>query len=413
MKKLITILFIISIPISLYGFYGDGSGRSFIDFLMDKNQLRFRTDHMGFLSDCGTGNFRLAMGFSGKTSGILFDNFTNDYSETEKLRIYFRPAVSLALGYKSDLISVGGGYQFRYIDTNYMVHTPALMLTAMDNTLRFNIPVAIGIGERTVRNTFIISTSVEARYYFHKFIDYLSQIRLYVHYGYARIGWAQKLFDEGMKNIDPNNKNIFKEQSSIGVDFRAYFNFPTASGLSIEPYIRVLYSKALDTVENQNGYLRRYSGNNFDINAYGFNVGSLGIAPGEQEEFSGGYVASTPSIPSPQGLFAIEGIYRVGVALPLGFRASCDYYGFYLEPSLSLTVMGGKSISLMNMNKKGPFFTFGYVVYAELYLTPKPEIELYLDFQTGGATRWGNLDPAYGTGTALVINASAGITWYF
>lgn len=413
MKKLITILFIISIPISLYGFYGDGSGRSFIDFLMDKNQLRFRTDHMGFLSDCGTDNFRLAMGFSGKTSGILFDNFTNDYGETEKLRIYFRPAVSLALGYKSDLISVGGGYQFRYIDTNYMVHTPALMLTAMDNTLRFNIPVAIGIGERTVRNTFIISTSIEARYYFHKFIDYLSQIRLYVHYGYARIGWAQKLFDEGMKNIDPNEKNIFKEQSSIGVDFRAYFNFPTSSGLSIEPYIRVLYSKALDTVENQNGYLRRYSGNNFDINAYGFNVGSLGIAPGEQEEFSGGYVSSTPAIPSPQGLFAIEGIYRVGVALPVGFRASCDYYGFYLEPSLSLTIMGGKSISLMNMNKKGPFFTFGYVVYAELYLTPKPNIELYLDFQTGGATRWGNLDPAYGTGTALVINASAGITWYF
>ena len=67
----------------------------------------------------------------------------------------------------------------------------------------------------------------------------------------------------------------------------------------------------------------------------------------------------------------------------------------------------------MNMNKKGPFCTFGYVVYAELYLTPKPEIELYLEFQTGGATRWGNLDPAYSDGTSLVINASAGIAWYF
>ncbi|WP_432632073.1 hypothetical protein [Brachyspira sp.] len=412
MKRLITILFFILVSSRVFGFYGDGSGRSFIDFLMDKDQLRFRTDHMGFLYGCGTDYLRLAVGFSGKTSGILFDNFTNDYSESEKLRIYFRPAVSLALGYKSDLISVGGAYQFRYIDTNYMVHTPALILTAMDNTLRFNIPVAIGIGERTVRNTLIISTSVEARYYFHKFIDYLSQLRLYVHYGYARIGWAQKLFDEGL-SVDPNNKNIFKEQSSIGVDLRAYFNFPTRSGLSIEPYIRVLYSTALETVENQNGYLRRYAGNNFNINAYGFDAGSLGIAPGEQEEFSGGYVASTPAIPSPQGLFAIEGIYRVGLALPVGFRASCDYYGFYLEPSLSVTIMGGKSISLMNMNKKGPFVTFGYVVYAELYLTPKPDIELYLEFQTGGATRWGNLDPAYSDGTALVINASAGITWYF
>ena len=412
MKKLITILFFILVSSRAFGFYGDGSGRSFIDFLMDKDQLRFRTDHMGFLYGCETDYLRLAMGFSGNTSGIFFDNFTNDYSESEKLRIYFRPAVSLALGYKSDLISVGGAYQFRYIDTNYMVHTPALMLTAMDNTLRFNIPVAIGIGERTVRNTLIISTAVEARYYFHKFIDYLSQLRLYVHYGYARIGWAQKLFDEGL-NVDPNSKDIFKEQSSIGVDFRAYFNFPTPSGLSIEPYIRVLYSAALETVENQNGYLRRYAGNNFNVNAYGFDAGSLGIAPGEKEEFSGGYVASTPAIPSPQGLFAIEGIYRIGVALPVGFRASCDYYGFYLEPSLSVTIMDGKSISLMNMNKKGPFVTFGYVVYAELYLTPKPDIELYLEFQTGGATRWGNLDPAYSSGTALVINASAGVTWYF
>ena len=396
----------------VFGFYGDGSGRSFIDFLMDKDQLRFRTDQMGFLYDCETDYLRLALGVTGRTSGIFFDNFTNDYSESEKLRIYFRPAVSLALGYKSDLISVGGAYQFRYIDTNYMVHTPVLMLTAMDNTLRFNIPIAVGIGERTVKNTLIISTAVEARYYFHKFIDYFSQLRLYVYYGYARMGWAQKLFDEGV-DVDPNNKNIFKEQSSIGVDLRAYFNFPTASGLSIEPYIRVLYSQALETVENQNGYLRRYSGNNFNVNAYGFDAGSLGIAPGEQEEFSGGYVASTPAIPSPQGLFAIEGIYRVGVALPVGFRASCDYYGFYLEPSLSLTIMDGKSISLMNMNKKGPFCTFGYVVYAELYLTPKPEIELYLEFQTGGATRWGNLDPAYSDGTSLVINASAGIAWYF
>lgn len=412
MKRLITILFFILVSSRAFGFYGDGSGRSFIDFLMDKDQLRFRTDHMGFLYDCETDYLRLAVGFSGNTSGIFFDNFTNDYSESEKLRIYFRPAVSLALGYKSDLISVGGAYQFRYIDTNYMVHTPALMLTAMDNTLRLNIPVAVGIGERTVKNTLIVSTAVEARYYFHKFINYFSQLRLYVYYGYARIGWGQKLFDEGV-DVDPNNKNIFKEQSSIGIDLRAYFNFSTRSGLSIEPYIRVLYSTALETVENQNGYLRRYAGNNFNINAYGFDAGSLGIAPGEQEEFSGGYVASTPAIPSPQGLFAIEGIYRVGLALPVGFRASCDYYGFYLEPSLSVTIMGGKSISLMNMNKKGPFVTFGYVVYAELYLTPKPDIELYLEFQTGGATRWGNLDPAYSDGTALVINASAGITWYF
>ena len=210
-----------------------------------------------------------------------------------------------------------------------------------------------------------------------------------------------------------SNENIFKEQSSLTLDFRAYFQFETKKGWYIEPYIRVLYGTALETVENQNGYLRRYPGNNFNITAYSFNPGSLGTAPGEQEQFSGGYISSTPAIPSPQGLFAISGIYRVGLALPLGLRATTDLISLYLEPSLSLTLISGKSISLMNMNKKGPFFTCGYVVYAELFITPIPDLELYLELQTGGATRWGNLDAAYNTGTALVFNTSAGIAWYF
>lgn len=155
----------------------------------------------------------------------------------------------------------------------------------MDNTLRFNIPVAIGVGKRTVRNTMIVSTAIEARYYFHKFMDYLTQLRVYFQYGYARIGWAQKLYDEGMTDIDPNNKNIFKEQSSLNVDFRAHFQFETEKGLSIEPYIRVLYGTALETVGNQNGYLRRYPGNNFNITTYGFSPGSLGIAQENKSNF--------------------------------------------------------------------------------------------------------------------------------
>jgi len=84
-----------------------------------------------------------------------------------------------------------------------------------------------------------------------------------------------------------------------------------------------------------------------------------------------------------------------------------------LEPSLSLTLIGGQNISMNSMNKKGPFYTFGYVIYGELYVTPLPELELYLELQTGGATRWGSLDPAYSDGTSFVFNGAAGITWYF
>ena len=43
------IIFMIFISSQLYGFYGDGGGRSFIDFLMDMNQFKARTDQVGVL----------------------------------------------------------------------------------------------------------------------------------------------------------------------------------------------------------------------------------------------------------------------------------------------------------------------------------------------------------------------------
>ena len=410
MKKLLIILLFTLIPMSLFGFYGDGSGRSFIDFLMDKDQLRARTDQIGFLYDCETDYLRLAFGVTGNTTGVILDNWTNDSQTNRKLNDYFRPSVAVAVGYKSDLISVGGAYQFKYVDSNYMVHTPAIMLTAMDNTLRLNIPVAIGVGNNFIKNTFIVSTAVEARYYLHKFIDYLSQLRLYVYYGYARMSYAKILSDGGF-DVDPSSKAIYKDQASVGVDFRAYFNFPTERSLSIEPYIRVLYSQALETVENLNGTLNKYKGENFNITPYGFDYTSLSFDATGTEKLSGGYIASVPGIPNPQGRVPISGIYRIGVALPLGLRASNDFVSLYVEPSLSATIFGG-NISLLGVERKGPFYTFGYVVYAELTVTPVKDLELYLELQTGGATRLGG-DLYAASTTTMILNSSCGVAWYF
>ena len=409
MKKLLIILLFTLIPMSLFGFYGDGSGRSFIDFLMDKDQLRARTDQIGFLY--GTEHIRVAFGVTGNTSGVILDNWTNDSSTNNKLSSYFRPSVALAVGYKSDLISVGGAYQFKYIDSNYMVHTPALMLTAMDNTLRLNIPVAIGIGNNFIKNTIVASTAIEARYYLHKFIDYFTQLRVYFNYGYARMSYAKIISSAQAEGVDPNSKAIYKDQTSIGLDLRAYFNFPTDKGVSIEPYIRVLYSQALDTVENLNGTLNKYKGENFNITPYGFDYTSLSFDATGTEKLSGGYIASVPGIPNPQGRVPISGIYRIGIALPLGLRASNDFVSLYVEPSLSATIFGGK-ISLLGVERKGPFYTFGYVVYAELTVTPVKDLELFLELQTGGASRLGG--DLYGAGaTTMILNASSGIAWYF
>ena len=408
MKKLLIILLFILIPMSLFGFYGDGSGRSFIDFLMDRDQLRARTDQIGFLY--GTEHIRVAFGITGNTSGVILDNWTNDSQTNRKLNDYFRPSVALAVGYKSDLISVGGAYQFKYVDSNYMVHTPVLMLTAMDNTLRFNIPVAIGIGNHQAKNTLVVSTAVEARYYLHKFIDYFSQLRLYFYYGYARMSYAKIISSAQAEGVDPNSKAIYKDQTSIGIDLRAYFNFPTDKGVSIEPYLRVLYSAALDTVENLGGVLNRRKGDNFNINAYGFDYTSLNFDP-QNRDLSGGYIASVPGIPNPQGQMSIDGIYRVGIALPLGLRASNDFVSLYVEPSLAVTIFGGK-ISLLGVERKGFFYTFGYVVYSELTVTPVKYLELFLELQTGGASRLGG--DLYGaSATTMILNASSGIAWYF
>ena len=409
MKKLLIILLFTLIPMSLFGFYGDGSGRSFIDFLMDKDQLRARTDQIGFLY--GTEHIRVAFGVTGNTTGVILDNWTNDSSTNNKLSSYFRPSVALAVGYKSDLISVGGAYQFKYVDSNYMVHTPAIMLTAMDNTLRLNIPVAIGVGNNFIKNTFVVSTAVEARYYFHKFIDYFSQLRLYFYYGYARMSYAKIISSAQAEGVDPNSKAIYKDQTSIGLDLRAYFNFPTDKGVSIEPYIRVLYSQALDTVENLNGTLNKYKGENFNITPYGFDYTSLSFDATGTEKLSGGYIASVPGIPNPQGRVPISGIYRIGIALPLGLRASNDFVSLYVEPSLAVTIFGGK-ISLLGVERKGFFYTFGYVVYSELTVTPVKYLELFLELQTGGASRLGG--DLYGaSATTMILNASSGIAWYF
>ena len=409
MKKLLIILLFTLIPMSLFGFYGDGSGRSFIDFLMDKDQLRARTDQIGFLY--GTEHIRVAFGVTGNTTGVILDNWTNDSQTNRKLNDYFRPSVALAVGYKSDLISVGGAYQFKYVDSNYMVHTPAIMLTAMDNTLRLNIPVAIGVGNNFIKNTFVVSTAVEARYYFHKFIDYFSQLRLYFYYGYARMSYAKIISSAQAEGVDPNSKAIYKDQTSIGLDLRAYFNFPTDKGVSIEPYIRVLYSQALDTVENLNGTLNKYKGENFNITPYGFDYTSLSFDATGTEKLSGGYIASVPGIPNPQGRVPISGIYRIGIALPLGLRASNDFVSLYVEPSLAVTIFGGK-ISLLGVERKGFFYTFGYVVYSELTVTPVKYLELFLELQTGGASRLGG--DLYGaSATTMILNASSGIAWYF
>ena len=419
MKKIILLLLIFST--SVFGYY---SSDAMIDLLVQSNQLRVRTDRVGAVF--GNENVRAAIGLTGANSlsGIIVHN-VNDFdalNNAKKGLYQFVPAVLGAIGYDSDLFGIGFGYEFKWKDATYMVHTPIITLTALEDTFRINIPVSVGVGQRSYYNradslkgTMVISTGIEARYYFN--MEYFSHLRFYLNYGNSTI-----------KEISSPSTNF--TQQSVGFQARAYFNYDF-SYYKITPIIRFQFDMALAT--KFKNITRNYNiVDNYFITAKGFTPvngaiteGSYGSSGANADvntrgELRGGYIASIPNT------YYAEEPYRIGVAVPVGFRTVSESgtIELYVEPALSLTIVNAKRIysfsqamqGLENLTendrRKAPFLTFGYVVYGELYIRPRPRLEWYTEIQTGGATVAGELANTSGT-TSLIFNASTGITWYF
>ena len=419
MKKIILLLLILST--SVFGYY---SSDAMIDLLVQSNQLRVRTDRVGAVF--GNENVRAAIGLTGANSlsGIIVHN-VNDFdalNNAKKGLYQFVPAVLGAIGYDSDLFGIGFGYEFKWKDATYMVHTPIITLTALEDTFRINIPVSVGVGQRSYYNradslkgTMVISTGIEARYYFN--MEYFSHLRFYLNYGNSTI-----------KEISSPSTNF--TQQSVGFQARAYFNYDF-SYYKITPIIRFQFDTALAT--KFKNITRNYNiVDNYFITAKGFTPvngaiteGSYGSSGANADvntrgELRGGYIASIPNT------YYAEEPYRIGVAVPVGFRTVSESgtIELYVEPALSLTIVNAKRIysfsqamqGLENLTendrRKAPFLTFGYVVYGELYIRPRPRLEWYTEIQTGGATVAGELANTSGS-TSLIFNASTGITWYF
>ena len=419
MKKIILLLLIFST--SVFGYY---SSDAMIDLLVQSNQLRVRTDRVGAVF--GNENVRAAIGLTGANSlsGIIVHN-VNDFdalNNAKKGLYQFVPAVLGAIGYDSDLFGIGFGYEFKWKDATYMVHTPIITLTALEDTFRINIPVSVGVGQRSYYNradslkgSMVISTGIEARYYFN--MEYFSHLRFYLNYGNSTI-----------KEISSPSTNF--TQQSVGFQARAYFNYDF-SYYKITPIIRFQFDMALAT--KFKNITRNYNiVDNYFITAKGFTPvngaiteGSYGSSGANADvntrgELRGGYIASIPNT------YYAEEPYRIGVAVPVGFRTVSESgtIELYVEPALSLTIVNAKRIysfsqamqGLENLTendrRKAPFLTFGYVVYGELYIRPRPRLEWYTEIQTGGATVAGELANTSGT-TSLIFNASTGITWYF
>ena len=418
MKKIILLLLIFYT--SAFGYY---SSEAFIDFLVQPNQLRVRTDRVGAIF--GNENIRAAIGLTGANSlsGIIVHNVTEfQYLNNSKKGLeQFVPAALAGIGYQMGIFGIGLGYEFKWKSPTYMVHTPVLSMTALDNDFRINIPISVGVGQKSYYNktdslkgTMVISTGIEARYYFNTILNHL---RFYFNYGNSTI-----------KEINSPSTNF--TQQSVGFQLRAYFNYDL-SDYKITPIIRFQFDTALAT-RYKNIDKSYQIVDNYFITAKGFSPtggsiteGSYGSTGANADYLNsgplkGGYIASIPSS------YYAEEPYRIGIALPVGFRTVSESgtIELYVEPALSLTIVNAKRIysfsqamgSLENLTeenrRKSPFYTFGYVVYGELYIRPRPRLEWYTEIQTGGATVAGELANTSGS-TSLILNASTGITWYF
>ena len=431
MKRLCLIL--TALITSVYSIFGYTILEDFNDFLIDENQLTIRLDRLGVLA--GTENLRFMVGVEGETAGVLLDNLDNGLEGGIST---FRPAATAGFGYKTESFGIGAGYQFKYVSGSWQAHTPIITATALNDNLRINVPVTIGVGSGSVNDGDIaVSTDIRVEYYTGN--DIFSRIRVNLKYGMYKMKANESRYSpiSGMPPIvqfDEANYGFTKDTTaqSIGIDVRGYFIAAT-DPILIEPQIRVVYQgsiadfKGTGYTVNIPGRGTQQSGSvgfgsyNIDAsNPYGaFELGSSGpITSAPWYDMTAHNIISTmegASIEIGGTEYYITKPQFIGVSMPVGFTAESEFISVYLEPAVSFSMLTGGVNAYTTSSKpvRIPplFYSVGYLVYGELYITPKPDLEWYFEAQIGSATTVDSIGNSKQGG--LAFNGSTGITWKF
>lgn len=347
-----------------------GVDTDWIDFLTDGNQFRARLETLGFVlgNDTIKGTFGFDNG-TGEPFGALFSDEIKSPG--------WIPNTSFGIGYTSSLISVGLGYTLSFgqkfskyngsANPKTVVatgHTPVLVLNALDNAFRMAIPIqVVSINDKTSegikQNLTAIKLNSEFRYY--TGMDILTQIRLYLNYGYNSV-----------KNGDAKSK-----YETLGFDFRLYFG-ATVEEVELEPFIKIAYYTGL----NKN---LPSSSLNFDV------IEEL------KNENIRDQINNAGQITVGENSFD-KTAWQLTLMPALGLSASSDIVSLYLEPSLGLEITGAQ------LNGEKDIYSFAWNVYGEISLTPIQNLEWYFEAELG--------DNAEETEKVLNFNATTGITWY-
>ena len=385
MKKVfLTTIALLSIAsASVFGMYGANSG--WINFLTHGNQFRARMEQLGFT--LGNDTIKGTFGFFNDGRGTAYGSMLSLSSNASDLYYDFTPTISMGLAYTSSLISVGVGYnatigpnwtKINGKKTEAVVHTPVLVLNAMDNAFRMAIPIQVVnlTDKATDGKGSVTAVSLEAQFRYYSGLDFLPQIRLYIKYG----NYGYNLSGGGEK---------FKETlaESFGFDFRLYFG-SMVEEVAIQPIVKLAYNGALGKQHNVR-----------NVTALSALDDSADFAGQLAETFAG--TGTIPASTYSTGATWKKGAWDLTLAPALGITANSDIVSLYVEPSLGLKITQEGSAT---DSKVKELYGLAWGTYAEIYITPLKNLEWYFEADVGGATA-----PAQPT---VNLAASTGITWY-
>ncbi|MCZ9886590.1 variable surface family protein [Brachyspira hyodysenteriae] len=381
-KVLLTAMALLTIAsASAFGMYGDRD--SWIDFLTHGNQFRARMDQLGFV--LGNGTIKGTFGFRSQAIGTALGNIISGNTGNVDLKT----TISAGIGYTSEPFGIGVGYNYTYVNPRLGVHTPVLMINALNNNLRIAVPVQIAVSHdpfndsakfpysSSTKDYMGISTDIQLRYY--TGIDAFNAIRLYFKYGQA-----------GFKTA--NGASEYFAQS-LGFEARFYFLNTPVGNVTINPFIKVVYNTALKgvsrTVRAGEAVQNTVSGYNpYDPNS-------------KLDAFAGRNIDKDFKWDSNP--------YDVKAQAVLGITANSDVVSLYVEPSLGYqaTYLGKHTSENPDLNIDSKVqHSLAWGAYAELYVRPVQDLEWYFEMDVNnGGTRQESGIPVY-------FETTTGITWY-
>ena len=383
-KVLLTAMAILTVAsASVFGMYGV-DGNDWIGFLTHGNQLRARMDQLGFT--LGNGTIKGTFGFRADTGymGSILGAGTVGLGESFALNA----TVSAGIGYTSDMIGVGVGYNFTYVDRYIQVHTPTLVLNALNNNLRLAVPIQVAVADVNDYNgyankfkfTGVGFNQMELRYY--TGIDAFNLIRL----------------DASYRNLTAENgtssKGVYED---LALQLRLYFLNTTVGNVTVNPFLRIDYITMLkgNAPDNQMGkYSTIANSYNNDSPIYEGDAGSIySVKP-----------------------------YTIKVRPVLSLAANSDIVSLYFEPSLGYAYSYSKTkATAYDPAVESAVHALTWGAYAEMYVTPVEDLEWYFEMDVNGNVTGRNYHSDNGTVIDLRANSglspvyfetTTGITWY-